>query len=115
VLHLHHWLLAWYVGTWAAHAHGASAGLLAAAAGVFAQGLGAYGASSAFLTPACRDVLLSAQAIAQWVPSLGCHWNAALATDGMANLQVCPLDATTQALLQSATCLYTRRAPALLR
>ena len=86
-LHLHHWLIAWFVATWGAHSHACSAALLVGGAGVFAQGLGAYGASAAFLRPACRAVLVPAAAVAAWAPSVGCSWDASAAKGVYADLQ----------------------------
>ena len=91
--HLHHLYIAWALAACARFNHPVSGALLALAAGVFVQGVGAYGFAPLVEAAGCRTVALPESAAMGIALSAGCTWNSALLPTGFARLRVCPADA----------------------
>jgi hypothetical protein len=96
--HLHHLYIAWGLAACAQFSHPVSAALLALAAGVFVQGVGAYGFDPILSPGGCKNVMLPEALAASVAAQAGCRWDRSL-VGAVVRLRVCPADA--QALAES--------------
>ncbi len=108
--HLHHLYLAWALAACGAFNHRASAALLALAAGVYAQGVGAYGFDPLLADGGCKNFTMPAVLARSVALSASCRWDDTLIANGLVRLRVCPADAAALAQSQYMRC-GARRGP----
>ena len=100
--HLHHAALALGIAAFGRFNRPASAAVLAIAAGIFVQGIGAYGFDPLMQEAGCKNLALPSYTASGIAASAGCRWDSALVGPTV-RLRVCPAD--LPALQQS---LYMR-------
>ena len=89
--HLHHAALALGIAAFGRFNHPASAAVLAIAAGIFVQGVGAYGFDPLMQEAGCKNLTLPSFAAAGIATQAGCRWDDALVGPTV-RLRVCPAD-----------------------
>ena len=89
--HLHHAARALAVAAFGRFNRPASAAALAVAAGIFVQGVGAYGFDPFMQAAGCRTLTLPSTTAEGIARSAGCTWDRAL-LGAQARLRVCPAD-----------------------
>ena len=101
--HLHHAALALAVAAFGRFNRPVSAAVLAIAAGIFVQGIGAYGFDPMVVQAGCRTVTMpsfTAEGIAR---ASGCTWDYSF-VGSMTRLRVCPADMASLAQSLSMRC-----------
>lgn len=106
--HLHHYAIAMSLAAFGRFNRAPSAILLALAAGVFVQGIGAYGFAPLLEPAGCKNLTLPSGVGAGIAYSAGCRWNPSLVGD-FVRLRVCPADA---AALQQSLFMHCKAAGA---
>ena len=89
--HLHHAALALGIAAFGRFNSPASAAVLAVAAGIFVQGVGAYGFDPLMQEAGCKNLALPSFTAAGIAASAGCRWDNALVGPTV-RLRVCPGD-----------------------
>ena len=89
--HLHHAALALAVAAFGRFNRRASAAVLAIAAGIFVQGVGAYGFDPLVVDAGCKNLALPSTMAADIARAGGCRWDHALVGPTV-RLRVCPAD-----------------------
>ena len=89
--HLHHAALALGFAVFGRFNRPASAALLAVAAGIFVQGIGAYGFDPFMQEAGCKNLTLPSNTAAGIAASAGCRWDKTLVGHTV-RLRVCPGD-----------------------
>ena len=90
--HLHHLFIAWAIAACGAFNADVSAALLALAAGVFVQGVGAYGFDPIVAPGGCKNMSLPSEMARSIALSANCRWDSRLVGD-VVRVRVCPADA----------------------
>ncbi len=96
--HLHHLYLAWAFAAWGRFNHYASGVTLAVAAGIFVQGVAAYGFDPLVVEAGCKNMKLPEGMARGIALAAGCKWDSSL-VGSFVRVRVCPGDAA--ALAQS--------------
>ena len=89
--HLHHYALALAAAFFGRFNRRASAAVLAIAAGVFVQGVGAYGFDPLMLQAGCKNLTLPSPTAEGIARAAGCSWDRSL-VGSTVRLRVCPTD-----------------------
>ena len=89
--HLHHAALALGIAAFGRFNHPVSAAVLAVAAGIFVQGIGAYGFGPLMQEAGCRNLTLPSFTASAIAMQAGCRWDDALVGPTV-RLRVCPAD-----------------------
>ena len=94
--HLHHWLIGFVLASWGAFNHPISATLLAVGAGIFVQGIGAYGFAWLFYaTPAGQWAAAASAGCVRYrgnASFVTCGWEAQGANVSKWGVIMCPMD-----------------------